>query len=124
MILSNKHINFSHKLTTLLTNMSSLNLKTEDPDDEICVKTLHILQDFLQPSSRLTVQSAAQSILKLLPGNDPYSIEVMEFGGTCIEVAEQIPYHHPSQIKLADLIEELGDYPAFVTRFEAEVCTI
>lgn len=93
--------------------MSALSLRIEGPDDPLAYQTLHILQDFLQPSSRLTIKDTAHSILALLPKNAPYSTEIWSFGETCIEIAEQIPYDHPSQLKLAALFEELGKSSKF-----------
>jgi len=106
-----------------LIKMSALYLRIEDPDDPLANKTLRILQGFLQPSSRLTIKDTAQSILALLTKDAPVSTEVWDFGETCIEIAEQIPYHHPSQIKLAALFEELGKSSKFGSPQSSEVFT-
>lgn len=70
------------------------------------VDVFKILNEFLQPNSELSLQSAADSILKLLP-EAPHSNEVAEFGRIVIELARQIPYHHPAHVKLAALMEEV-----------------
>ena len=93
--------------------MSSLHLRLghdEDPfpPDPYEDKTFAILHDYLQPDTRLSLKSTANSILDLLPDNEPYSTTVYVFGGLCIELAEQIPYHHPSQLKLAELLRYIG----------------
>lgn len=103
--------------------MSALSFKIEDPDDVLINKIFQILQDFLQPSSRLTVEDAARSILALLPDKAPVSTEVWVFGETCLEIAEQVPYHHPSQIKFAALFRELGKSSKFGSLQSSEVCT-
>ena len=89
--------------------MSSLDLKIEIPTDALTYKFFDILRNYLQPNTTLTLHSTALSILELLPDNDPQSIDVGSFGDTCIELAEQISYHHPSQIKLAGLLEYIGN---------------
>lgn len=91
--------------------MSSLDLELEVPTESLAHKTFHILHDFLQPDTASTLETTAQSILDLLPENAPYGHEVWIFGETCIEVAEQIPYHHPSQLKLAALLDYIGMSP-------------
>jgi len=50
----------------------------------------------------------AKSILDLLPEDDLNSTKIWCFGELCIELAEQIPYHPPSQLKFAALLEHLG----------------
>lgn len=60
-----------------------------------------ILRDFLQPDTKLSLQEAAKAILVLIPANASGYAEVCSFGEICVELAEQIPYHHPSQLKLA-----------------------
>lgn len=71
-------------------------------------KVFLILRDFLQPDTTKSLESTIQSILDLLPKNAPMSSEVWCVGQVCLELAEQIPYHHPSQIKLARVVEELS----------------
>lgn len=71
-------------------------------------KLFVILRDFLQPDSTMPLKSAVDRIADLLPDNAPLSTEVWDLGTVCFEVAEQIPYHHPSMQKLARLLEALG----------------
>jgi len=92
--------------------MYSLNLKMEDPPgDAIPDKTFALLRDFLEPHSTVTLEFTARSIEDLLPGKAPLSTEIWDFGESCIEVAEQIPYYHTSQLKLAGLLEYLASSP-------------
>lgn len=98
----------SHRFPHTLRNMSSLDLKMVVPTSDIMHKVFKILRVFLQPNTVVTQQSAANSILDLLPDKAPESTEVWEFGELCIELAEQIPYHHPSQLKLVGLLHYLG----------------
>ena len=94
--------------------MSSLKFTSEDLEFEgimgdVDYKTFHLLRDFLQPTTALTLKSTARSILDILPADkDPYSNEVYAFSTTCIEFGEQIPYHHPSQLKLVALLEHIS----------------
>ena len=77
-------------------------------------KLLHILCEFLQPNTASIIVSTAQSVLDCLPVNDQQSRDVASFGATCVELAEQIPYHYPSMPKLVALIEYLGLSKTFV----------
>ena len=86
----------------------SLDLKLEDSFDDLCKEMLPILRDFLQPDTAVLLETTANKILDLLPDKSPNSNDVWVFGEICIELAEQIPYHHPSQLKLAGLLELLG----------------
>jgi hypothetical protein len=71
-------------------------------------KVFVILRDLLQPDTTLSLESAAESVLALLPENAPLSTEIWSFGEVCFELSEQIPYHHPSQLKLARFLEYIG----------------
>ncbi|CAF9921354.1 hypothetical protein IMSHALPRED_005160 [Imshaugia aleurites] len=88
--------------------MSSLDLKIEGPEGPFGNEIFHLLRRFLQAEKAVTMESTAQSILALLPENGSLSTDVWIFGEICIELAEQIPYHHPSQLKLVGLLEDLG----------------
>ncbi|KAI9749597.1 MAG: 1,3-beta-glucanosyltransferase gas1 [Chaenotheca gracillima] len=89
--------------------MAALDLTMEDVEDDIFTeKSFNLLHDFLQPTTTLTLESTADSILEVLSSCDPEGLEVWDFGETCIMLAEQIPYHHPSQLKLVRLLEYLG----------------
>lgn len=102
--------------------MSSLDLKMEDPPgDPIPDKTFALLRDFVQPDSIMTLDFTAKSLEDLLPSNAPLSTEVWDFGESCIEVAEQIPYYHPSQLKLAGLLEYLGYSPKLGQAYPSNV---
>jgi hypothetical protein len=70
-------------------------------------KVFLILQDFLQPDTTTSLESAVHPILDLLPEDASMSNEVGLVGEICLELAEQIPYYHPSQIKLARVVEEM-----------------
>ena len=88
--------------------MSSLDLKIEGPEGAFGNEIFHLLRRFLQVEKAVTMESTAHSILALLPENGSRSTDVWIFGEICIELAEQIPYHHPSQLKLVRLLEDLG----------------
>lgn len=80
-----------------------------------------ILRDFLQPDTKLTVLEAAKAILVLIPANASEYAEVCSFGEICVELAEQIPYHHPSQLKLAQLLHFLSTSPKFMYKFTSKL---
>ncbi|KAL1872447.1 hypothetical protein VTK73DRAFT_1525 [Phialemonium thermophilum] len=79
-------------------------------------KIFAILSDFLQPYSQMTISSAATAVLDLLPSNAPLSTEVWVTGELVLELAEQIPYNHPSQVKLAKMMEQM--------RWSSKICHI
>lgn len=67
-----------------------------------------ILRDFLQPNTTLSFDTVVKSLLDLLPEDASGSSEVYSFGAICLDLAEQIPYHHPSHQKMARLLEYIG----------------
>lgn len=72
------------------------------------VKIFLVLRDFLQPDTTLSLESVVESIASFLPKNAPLSNEIWLFGELCFDLAKHIPYHHPSQLKLARVLEYLG----------------
>ncbi|EFX01112.1 hypothetical protein CMQ_6054 [Grosmannia clavigera kw1407] len=57
------------------------------------------------------------SILELIPTDASEYGEVCGFGQICVELAEQIPYYHPSQLKLVKLLQELGQSSKFKSKY-------
>jgi hypothetical protein len=84
-------------------------------------KVFQVLNDYLQPDTKMSLDSAVHSILALLPEKEPLSTEVWSVGEVVLQLAEQIPYHHPSQIKLARLMEGLTRSPKFTTELSEPV---
>jgi hypothetical protein len=84
-------------------------------------KVFQVLNDYLQPDTKTSLDSTVHSILALLPEKEPLSTEVWSVGEVVLQLAEQIPYHHPSQIKLARLMEELTRSPKFTTELSEPV---
>ena len=84
--------------------------KDSYPIDDYSLKTFPILRDYLEPGTKLTLESTASSILNLLPDFGPYPTrhEERAFSDLCIEMGEQIPYNHPSQLKLVELLAYIG----------------
>ena len=102
--------------------MAALDLNLYFEGMIIAEPTFQVLGEFLQPGTTLTEKSAAQKVLAILPDNSPNSDEVWSFGRTCMEVAEQIPYHHQSQLKLVGLLERLGWSTKLGNVDHGEVC--
>jgi hypothetical protein len=92
--------------------MSALHLVIEefheDPKSDADQQTFAILRGFLQPDSKMSLGSASTSLLAFLPEEQPESIHIKLLGDVCIELAEQIPYSHPSQLKLARLLQRMA----------------
>ncbi len=99
--------------------MSSLNLKhSHSQGDNPATSTLifHLLHDFIQPKSSFYMEEVAVRIEQLLPDTAaaPFSFEEDILTATMLEIAAQIPYHHPSQLKLPRLLAQLADSPKVV----------
>ncbi|KAK2764606.1 hypothetical protein FQN54_009301 [Arachnomyces sp. PD_36] len=67
-----------------------------------------ILRDFLQPNTARSLESVVDYLADMLPENAHLSSEMYSLGVICVDMAEQIPYHHPSHQKMARLLEKLG----------------
>lgn len=89
-----------------LTSSPPQSNTTKLPDKELAI----ILRDYLQTTSTSenAMEDVAQSILALLPPSAPYSKETFLLAHLCIDAAEQIPYYHHSQVKLARLLHYLA----------------
>lgn len=96
---------------------STLHLtQPEGPEDEVVADTtFQILNDFLQPESNSTLEATAEFILAFLSVKASHHVDIHIFGAVCIEVAEQIPYYHPAQYKLVDLLAYLGKRTQFIS---------
>lgn len=111
----------------MMTSTQQLNLHLEEPgDDHLCDQIIDILRKALQPDATMSLEVAVEQIVALLPRGHPYSHEVGQFVETCYEAAEQIPYNHPSMIKLVTIIDSclnssklLEGERAQVSRFRA-----
>ena len=88
--------------------MASLHLTFEDlgdvPSDD---KIFYLIRDYLQPRTTLTLRSTSEAIVKPLEGQDVDAADSSMLGEICIDLAEQIPYYHPSQSKIVRLLESL-----------------
>jgi len=88
-----------------MSSSARLDLKLEEPgDDPLSDQVFDVLRNTLQPDSEYPLETAVQKIGTLLPQGKPYSSEVGTFLETCYEIADQIPYHHPSMTKLTTLV--------------------
>jgi len=102
--------------------MSVLSLSIEDDDPWVIQQIIFdILNGFLQPESTVAIDAVAEKIDAVVPTNRDGSVtEEKEDMGTFLwnfweyffKVAEQIPYSHPSQEKLARLLMKLSDLPS------------
>lgn len=88
-----------------MSSPARLDLQLEEPGDgPLSDHVFDIIRNTLQPDSVLPPETAVQEIGALLPEGKPYSSEVGTFLETCYEVADQIPYSHPSNTKLITLV--------------------
>ena len=100
----------------------SLVLQSLDNDEPSVInqKIFDILNTCLQPNATLSPETAAQEIDKLFPLNRPREGDkenegpesfLWEMWGVIISVVEQIPWKHPGQIRLIEVIRALKDIP-------------
>lgn len=94
--------------------MAALHLVIEDystdpeKSKDLDQQAFPILRDFLQPDSEQSLNPTSISILTLLADEDPNGKPMLFLGELFIELAEQIPYSHPSQLKLARLLQQMS----------------
>jgi hypothetical protein len=96
-----------------------MEFELEEPgDDGIADKVFEILRNVLQPDTDLSLNDAAQRIAESLPEGGSYSTEVGSFLWTYYELAQRIPYNHPSMIKLIALIDTCLNSPRLINESE------
>jgi hypothetical protein len=59
-------------------------------------KVFQVLNDYLQPDTKTSLDSAVHSVLALLPEKEPLSTEVWSVGEVVLQLAEQIDTVLPS----------------------------
>lgn len=79
-------------------------------------KTFLILQDFLQPKSTTNIRDAIDRLIDVFPDGDMRFINSVS-----LELAEQIPYNHPSHAKLARLLWGVGRSEARIGKLKRKV---
>jgi hypothetical protein len=98
--------------------MAALNLQIDETDPTVKKvygrysdwKAFGILTRYLEPGSDLSDEQAAELLYDILPSadNEKLSSQPDMLGCVLLDVAKQIPYHHPSQIRLLNLFKHLG----------------
>ena len=83
----------------------------------------NVLRDFLQPNTKKSSKMVTEHIISMVPPNASGNAEVRSFGEICVELAEQIPYNHLSQLKLTALFQRLGKSPKFISTYPLTVTT-
>lgn len=69
--------------------------------DAIDYKLFLVICDFLQPDSIISPIDAAERAIGVFPYKYP---DLRQLISVCFAIAEQIPYHHPSHLKLVGLL--------------------
>ena len=83
--------------------LSDLNIPKEyDPYD---YRVFLIVEEFLQPSSKISVQEAADRVIDIFPAGH---LGMTAVNTVCLECAEQISYAHPSHLKLVRMLWVVG----------------
>ena len=100
--------------------MVSLELTVEEFSEDseqqaVDRRAFGILRDYLQPNSETSLDAASTSILNILPEEDPKELSILSLSELCVEIAEKIPYSHPSQLKLVRLLQQVAQSPKVVT---------
>ena len=106
-----------------MADSTPLNLVLQSFDNDpwiINQRIFDILNMYLQPNATLSPTTAAQEIDKLFPLNRPREEDkeneepesfLWEMWGVVVSVAEQIPWEHPGQTRLVEVIQALNDLP-------------
>lgn len=94
----------------------SLNLTIDDYDEnsqEVDQRAFRILRDFLQPDSAMSLSTAYSSLLQILPDpeDDLKEEAIRDLADEFIDLASQIPYSHPAQMKLARTLQYMASSP-------------
>jgi hypothetical protein len=72
-------------------------------------KVIGILREYIKADNAVSLEETSRSILELLPTKASLSTEVFGFGEDCFEVAEASSYRESTHLKLANLLETLGE---------------
>lgn len=97
-------------MTTLNFDLEEYNEKSQEVDQ----RAFRILLDFLQPDSTMSLSMAYASLLQILP--DPAEgTAIRRLADECIDLARQIPYSHPAQMKLIRALQYMSASPKVIT---------
>ncbi|CRG86319.1 hypothetical protein PISL3812_03324 [Talaromyces islandicus] len=110
--------------------MVTLNLTIDETDPTL--KEVHgrysdwkafgILTRYLEPGSDLSDEQATELLYDILPSPDNKKLSGQPdmLGCVLLDIAKQIPYHHPSQIRLLNLFKRLGKTDKMTLHFSHE----
>lgn len=101
----NRRSRLSRLLTLFRPKPTLHDIDVPEGYDSIDYKIFLVLSHFLQPDSTLSSIDAAEHVISVFPYKYP---DLRQLISVCFEIAEQIPYHHPSQIKLVRLLWIVG----------------
>lgn len=98
--------------------MAALNLQIDETDPTLKKvygrysdwKAFGILTRYLEPGSDLSEEQATELLYEILPKADDKKLAGQPdmLGCVLLDIAKQIPYYHPSQIRLLKLFKHLG----------------
>lgn len=83
------------------------------------IEFVTIMRDFAQADP---VESIAKTALRIVAAFPDDEFGMGYFCDTVISLAEQIPYHHPAQANLAQLLLMLTQSPKFLSKNSPKVC--
>lgn len=114
--------------------MAALSLKIDDEDidsKEVAGHTnwnaFRVLKRYLEPKGDLNMDQAAILLLKMLPSEVGKRVNMGQpdlFSIIFIEVAGQIPYHHPAQVRFVRLLNHMAACDRVQSPYMAEVVRI
>lgn len=87
-------------------------------------RAFDVLQRYLQ--NQLSVKEAAKEITAMLPepeARKTRGAEIGLFGSFLCQMAPQIPYRHPAQTRLVQLIQRVSHSPKLTGQGDDDVCT-
>jgi hypothetical protein len=86
--------------------------KAADGTQLVTSKFAAILEPYLQPTASTTAAEVAQAASKLAPTSENGLEDFLwTFWNDFIHTSEQIPYNHPAQDKLVQVVRELSLLP-------------
>lgn len=111
---------------TIVSPLKSKSFQIDDPSSPIeytyyDYKVFLILRNFLQPNSTISLSDAVDRVVDILP--DGWS-NLRDINWLCFDLAEQIPYYHPSHLKLARLLWGIGKSEKLVEKSNLKACIL
>jgi hypothetical protein len=115
--------------------MAALNLEFDEADTDLTpdangysdLNAFRVLKRYLEPDGDLNMYQAAKLLYKMLASTEEERGNIDQpdlFSCVFLDVAQQIPYHHPAQMRFVRLIKYLAASDRVNARSSMEVNSI